>query len=203
MRAAAHEAGAADLCPQQLGPIMSDTTASCQEFEVTVRTSAGPTCGTFSHLWLTLIGSQGETRPVCVTEGNSPLLPGSVSFRVLTGSRAGVYQYLKLYFESLFLLRSQTCSVQVQASGSLGRLILVRLRLEPQTGFPSLDWHCSRVEVSRRGKGQRSEAQVFLCDRWLQAADGDVELRSGKCEPSFVLSDLQQVFITCACDGFP
>nr|XP_024655757.1 hydroperoxide isomerase ALOXE3 [Maylandia zebra] len=126
--------------------------ASCQEFEVTVHTSPGPTCGTFSHLWLSLIGSEGETPPIRVTDGNSHLLPGSV------------------------------CPVRVQASSPLGRLILVRLRLEVQTRFPNLDWHCSRVEVCRLSKsqGSDSETQVFLCDRWLRPADGDVELRSGK-----------------------
>lgn len=56
--------------------------ASCQEFEVTVHTSPGPTCGTFSHLWLSLIGSEGETPPIRVTDGNSHLLPGSVSFEI-------------------------------------------------------------------------------------------------------------------------
>uniref|UniRef100_A0A3Q4MYG0 Zgc:152891 n=1 Tax=Neolamprologus brichardi TaxID=32507 RepID=A0A3Q4MYG0_NEOBR len=100
----------------------------------TVHTSPGPTCGTFSHLWLSLIGSEGETPPIRVTDGNSHLLPG---------------------------------------------LILVRLRLEVQTRFPNLDWHCSRVEVCRltKGQGSDSETQVFLCDRWLRPADGDVELR--------------------------
>uniref|UniRef100_A0A3Q4MYF1 Zgc:152891 n=1 Tax=Neolamprologus brichardi TaxID=32507 RepID=A0A3Q4MYF1_NEOBR len=121
-------------------------------FEVTVHTSPGPTCGTFSHLWLSLIGSEGETPPIRVTDGNSHLLPGLV------------------------------CPVRVQASSPLGRLILVRLRLEVQTRFPNLDWHCSRVEVCRltKGQGSDSETQVFLCDRWLRPADGDVELRSGK-----------------------
>lgn len=58
----------------------SDTMASCQEFEVTVHTSPGPTCGTYNRLWLNLIGSQGETPPISVNEGDHHLLPGSVSF---------------------------------------------------------------------------------------------------------------------------
>ncbi|XP_051250700.1 polyunsaturated fatty acid lipoxygenase ALOX15B [Dicentrarchus labrax] len=131
---------------------------SCQEFEVTVHTSPGPTCGTFSHLWLTLIGSDGETQRVSVNEGERHLLPGS------------------------------SCPVRVQVNGPLGCLVLIRLHLEPRTGFPDLDWHCSRVEVRRLaeegGRGGKTpeepEVQVFLCDRWLQTADGDVELRSGK-----------------------
>uniref|UniRef100_A0A3Q3A9N7 Zgc:152891 n=1 Tax=Kryptolebias marmoratus TaxID=37003 RepID=A0A3Q3A9N7_KRYMA len=118
-------------------------TASCQEFEVTVHTSPGPTCGTFNGLWLSLIGSQGETPPISVTAGHH-LLPGSVSFKI----------------------------------GPLGQLILVRLRLEAQAGFPDVNWHCSRVEVRRPAGG--SGPQVFLCDRWLRPADGDVELCSGQ-----------------------
>ncbi|XP_038564779.1 polyunsaturated fatty acid lipoxygenase ALOX15B isoform X2 [Micropterus salmoides] len=141
---------------------MSDMKASCQEFEVTVHTSPGTTCGTFSRLWLSLIGSQGETPPISVNEGDSHLLPGS------------------------------TCPVWVRANRSMGRLILVRLHLEARTGYPNLDWHCNRVEVRRLAdrqaeQGGRSQTgpedpklQVFLCERWLRTTDGDVELRSGK-----------------------
>ncbi|XP_028277858.1 arachidonate 15-lipoxygenase B [Parambassis ranga] len=121
---------------------------SRQEFEVTVHTSAGATCGTFCRLWLSLIGSEGETASVLVNDGDRRLLPGS------------------------------TCRVQVRADGPLGRMVLVRLRLEARAGFPNLDWHCSRVEVCRMDKNP--ETQVFLCDRWLRTADGDVELRSRK-----------------------
>ncbi|XP_020489030.2 polyunsaturated fatty acid lipoxygenase ALOX15B [Labrus bergylta] len=133
---------------------------SCHEFEVTVHTSPGPTSGTFSRLWLNLIGSHGETPPLSVSEGGCLLLPGSV------------------------------CPVQVRVSAPLGCLLLVRLRLEARTGFPDLDWHCSRVEVrslavedQRGGRGAcpgDPNIQVFLCDRWLRTADGDIELRSGK-----------------------
>ncbi|XP_070839453.1 polyunsaturated fatty acid lipoxygenase ALOX15B [Chaetodon trifascialis] len=135
-------------------------TASCQEYEVIVHTSPGPTCGTFNRLWLSLIGSEGETPPISVNEGDHHLLPGS------------------------------TCPVLVRASGPLGCLILIRLHLEARTGFPNLDWHCSHVEVRRlayRQEGGRggtgpedTAVQVFLCDRWLRMADGNVELRSGK-----------------------
>ncbi|XP_034033485.1 arachidonate 15-lipoxygenase B [Thalassophryne amazonica] len=137
---------------------------SSQVFEVTVHTSPGPTCGTYSRLWLSLIGSQAETPPTSVTEANQYLLPGSA------------------------------CQVRVRARSALGRLVLIRLRLEAQAGFPDLNWHCRWVEVCRltdgqveedrpRGKGVwpvDPEVEVFLCDRWLQSTDGDVELRSGK-----------------------
>ncbi|XP_053188070.1 polyunsaturated fatty acid lipoxygenase ALOX15B [Scomber japonicus] len=138
---------------QGIGCRLSHTMASCEEFEVTVHTSPGPTCGTFSHLWLNLIGSQGETPPINVNEGDLHLLSGS------------------------------SCRVRVRSDAPLGRLVLVRLRLEARTGFPDLDWHCNRVEV-RPADGPTEEGQggeeVFLCSRWLRSADGDVELHSGK-----------------------
>ncbi|KAK5858131.1 hypothetical protein PBY51_002297 [Eleginops maclovinus] len=130
--------------------------ASCQEFEVTVHTSPGLPCGTFSRLWLNLIGSEGETPPIAVNEGDRHLLPGS------------------------------SCLVLVRTKAPLGDLLLVRLRLEARIGFPDLDWHCSLVEVCRladRGGTEPEkdpECQVFLCDQWLRPAEGDVELRSGK-----------------------
>ncbi|KAG8008381.1 Arachidonate 15-lipoxygenase B, partial [Nibea albiflora] len=142
--------------------IVSNIMASCQEFEVTVHTSPGPSCGTFNRLWLTLIGLQGETPPVTMNKGDHHLLPGSM------------------------------CPIRVKANSPLGCVVLIRLHLEAQTGYPDLDWHCSRVEVRRLADRQAEEGvegeagpedpevQVFLCDRWLRTADGDVELRSGK-----------------------
>ncbi|KAG7224712.1 hypothetical protein INR49_004600 [Caranx melampygus] len=118
--------------------IMSAMTTSCQEFEVSVHTSPGSTCGTFSRLWLTLIGSQGETLPISVNEGDHHLLPGSV------------------------------CLVHVRTNQSLGRLVLVQLRLEAQTGFPDLDWHCDRVEVRRLTEEEGSEPE----DPETQFVDG-------------------------------
>ncbi|KAI4791212.1 hypothetical protein KUCAC02_034141 [Chaenocephalus aceratus] len=104
--------------------------ASCQEFEVTVHTSPGLTCGTFSRLWLNLIGSEGETPPIVVNGGDRHLLPGS------------------------------SCAVLVRTEAPLGRLLLVRLRLDARTGFPDLD--CTAAGSKSAGPG------------------GDVELRSGK-----------------------
>ncbi|MED6264270.1 hypothetical protein CHARACLAT_013037 [Characodon lateralis] len=127
---------------------------SCQEFQVTVHTSPGPTCGTYNRLYLSLIGSHGETPPIPVNNDHH-LLPGS------------------------------TCLVLLRANGPLGQVVLVRLRLEAQIGFPNVDWHCNRVEIRQCTKDQEpepesSETQVFCCDKWLRTADGDVELRSGK-----------------------
>lgn len=94
-----------------------------------------------------------------------------------------------------FLVCLQKCLVHVRANGPLGQLLLVRLRLEVLNGFPNLDWHCSRVEVCRRPAGQEeAEAQVFHCDRWLQAADGEVDLRSGNREKPFFTSSWFKFF---------
>lgn len=46
------------------------------------------------------------------------------------------------------------------------------------------------MEVRQRVRGQEPEIQgseplVFLCDKWLRTADGDVELRGGKREIIF------------------
>ncbi|XP_059207913.1 hydroperoxide isomerase ALOXE3 [Centropristis striata] len=125
-------------------------TTSCQEFEVAVHTSPGLTCGSSSRLWLNLIGSQGETPPISVNEGERQLLPGS------------------------------SCPVGVRAVGPLGRLLLVRLRLEARLGVDNQDWHCSRVAVRGPAGGPDPGVQDFLCDRWLQPDGGAVELRSGK-----------------------
>lgn len=87
----------------------------------------------------------------------------------------------------------QVCPVLVRANEPLGGIVLIRLHLEARTGYPNLDWHCSRVEVREVEDGRAEEGgtepegpevQVFLCDRWLRTADGDVELRSGKCKTS-------------------
>lgn len=206
--------------------------ASCEEFEVTVHTSPGPTCGTFNRLWLTLIGLQGETPPITVNKGDHHLLPGSVSFimfpqrdHLMTLQMSLNWKYFKTNYSNrsysnnnqtkilslkvicwLFTdklsskfwqslpLCWQMCPIRVKANSPLGCLVLIRLHLEAETGFPDLDWHCSRVEVRRLADRQAEEGgeggtapedpevQVFLCDRWLRTADGDVELRSGKCK---------------------
>lgn len=79
--------------------------------------------------------------------------------------------------------------VRVWSEVALGRVVLVRLRLEARTGFPDLDWHCRGVEVRRlcdrqeEGAGlQHQGAEHFPCSRWLRSVDGDVELRNGDCE---------------------
>ncbi|XP_072317865.1 hydroperoxide isomerase ALOXE3 [Eucyclogobius newberryi] len=119
-------------------------------YQVSVWTSPGLTCGSFSHLWLSLIGSEGETPPICVTHGNQRLLPGN------------------------------SCSVAVPVVSPLGSVLLIRLRLEPQDGFPDLDWHCDRVEL-RLQEGEElpdgAGPQVFFCHRWIRSSDGDVEIR--------------------------
>ncbi|CAB1323240.1 unnamed protein product, partial [Coregonus sp. 'balchen'] len=113
------------VCPSVMASAM-------EEFQVTVHTLPAPTSGTYSILWLTLIGSE------------------------------------------------------VWSEVALGRVVLVRLRLEARMGFPDLDWHCRGVEVRRLCDRQEEEAGLhhqgaehFPCSRWLRSVDGDVELRNG------------------------
>uniref|UniRef100_A0A673X7C2 Zgc:152891 n=1 Tax=Salmo trutta TaxID=8032 RepID=A0A673X7C2_SALTR len=129
-----------------------------EEFQVIVHTLPAPTSGTYSILRLTLIGSEGgETPPISVNAGANQhhLLPGTA------------------------------CVVRVWSEVALGRVVLVRLRLEARTGFPDLDWHCRGVEVRRlcdrqeEGAGlQHQGAEHFPCSRWLRSVDGDVEWRT-------------------------
>ncbi|KAK7880222.1 hypothetical protein WMY93_033105 [Mugilogobius chulae] len=106
-----------------------------------------------SRLWLSLIGSEGETPPTCVTHGDQRLLPGS------------------------------SCSVSIPAASPLGSVLLIRLRLEPLVGFPDLNWHCERAELrllegAELQQQEGAEPQVFHCHRWICSSDGDVEIRS-------------------------
>ncbi|XP_026859202.2 polyunsaturated fatty acid lipoxygenase ALOX15B isoform X1 [Electrophorus electricus] len=88
-----------------------------EEFHVTIRTSLVPLSGSYSTLWVSLVGSQCECLPVKVVPDGQCLLPGS------------------------------TCSVVVKPDKEIGSVILVRLRLEARPGFPDLDWHCSDVQL--------------------------------------------------------
>ncbi|KAL0993737.1 hypothetical protein UPYG_G00112960 [Umbra pygmaea] len=129
-----------------------------EEFKVAIHSSPFPTSGTYSFLQLTLIGSEGvETSPITVNTGDNEhhLLPGSA-----------------------FVAR--VCS-----KVTLGQVVLVRLCLVTRTGFPDLDWHCSRVEVQKKCNGQvegagqlYEEADIFPCNRWLRTVDGCLELRN-------------------------
>lgn len=71
------------------------------------------------------------------------------------------------------LLPGLACTMVMAGSDNVEQVALVRLRLEVRPGFPELDWHCQTVEVNHG-----PQVQVFPCHRWLQSADGDVELRS-------------------------
>ncbi|XP_062391679.1 polyunsaturated fatty acid lipoxygenase ALOX15B [Sardina pilchardus] len=70
------------------------------------------------------------------------------------------------------LLSGSACRIVMGGGDNVEQVALVRLRLEVQPGFPELDWHCQTVEVNHG-----TLVQVFPCHRWLQAADGDVDLR--------------------------
>ncbi|XP_028824917.1 hydroperoxide isomerase ALOXE3-like isoform X2 [Denticeps clupeoides] len=114
-----------------------------EEFEVTIRTSAMQLAGSFSTLYLSLIGSQGESPAVQVEH---------------------------------HLLTDLAHSLVVRTTEKLGKVLLVRLRLEAFPGFPDLDWHCQQVEVRRCNL---HDAEVFPFNKWLRSADGPVELRNG------------------------
>ncbi|KAM9332764.1 polyunsaturated fatty acid lipoxygenase ALOX15B [Pholidichthys leucotaenia] len=121
---------------------------SPQEFEVSVCTSSAKFSGTFSRLWVTLIGSEGETTPVSPNNGEE-LLPLSV-----------------------------VC-VQIRSHHPVGRVLLVRLRLEAREGFPDTDWLCAgvRVVVLPTNPWEEEVRQNFPCEQWLRSSDGDVLLR--------------------------
>ncbi|XP_036444035.1 hydroperoxide isomerase ALOXE3 [Colossoma macropomum] len=117
-------------------------------FHVTIRTSPGPLAGSYNTLWVSLIGSQCECPPVRVVPDGQCLLPGS------------------------------TCTVVVKPEKEVGTVVLVRLRLEAQPGFPNLNWHCLDVQLKR--SADAAEVEHFPCNKWIRTADGDVELRSNR-----------------------
>lgn len=89
------------------------------------------------------------------------------------------------WFIKHFTWSTQTRQVLLRSSATLGRLLMIRLRLEIRPGFPNRAWHCAMVEVRRVASDgateAQSEVQTFLCDRWLLPEDGAIELRSDKC----------------------
>ncbi|XP_057216414.1 polyunsaturated fatty acid lipoxygenase ALOX8-like isoform X2 [Triplophysa rosa] len=118
------------------------------EFHVTIRTSALPLSGTYGSVWISLVGTLCETPPVKVNPEQHRLLPGSAYTIVITPTE------------------------------EVGKLVLMKLRLEAQPGFPDLNWHCQDVEVRRHSEDPNVD--VFLCHKWIQSADGYVELRNDK-----------------------
>ncbi|TRY76011.1 hypothetical protein DNTS_010909 [Danionella cerebrum] len=68
------------------------------------------------------------------------------------------------------------CTALIKAEDEIGAVVLVRLRLEVQAGFPDLDWHCQDVQV-KHSAGD-SAVMVFPCYKWIRTADGNIELRS-------------------------
>ncbi|XP_052443652.1 polyunsaturated fatty acid lipoxygenase ALOX8 [Carassius gibelio] len=114
-------------------------------FHVTIRTSASPLSGTYSNVWISLIGTLCESPPVRVEH---VLLPDSAY------------------------------TVVINPKEEIGIVVLLRLRLEPQPGFPDLDWHCHDVQVRR--SPEEPEVEVFPCYKWIRTADGYIELRNEK-----------------------
>ncbi|MFT7796023.1 arachidonate 15-lipoxygenase B-like [Arapaima gigas] len=120
-----------------------------EEYQVTLRTSPSPSAGTYNLVLVTLIGTRNVSPTITVGDGQT-FTPGSV------------------------------ITIRLQPEKPLGHMVLVRLRLERRPGFPDLDWHCQWVDVTRLGpSGAGKSTDRFHCDKWLQTADGDVELRNG------------------------
>ncbi|XP_056594663.1 polyunsaturated fatty acid lipoxygenase ALOX8-like [Triplophysa dalaica] len=116
------------------------------KFHVTIRTSILPLSGTYGSVWISLVGTLCETPPVKVNPEQHRLLPSSVHTIVITPTK------------------------------EVGKLVLLKLRLEAQPGFPDMKWHCQDVEV--RQCCEDPNVDIFPCHKWIQSADGCVELRN-------------------------
>lgn len=80
----------------------------------------------------------------------------------------------------VFFFLGQACTVVIEPEEEVGIVVLLRLRLDTQPGFPDLDWHCHDVQVRR--SSEDPEVEVFPCHKWIRTADGNVELRNAKGE---------------------
>ncbi|XP_026089838.1 arachidonate 8S-lipoxygenase-like [Carassius auratus] len=76
------------------------------------------------------------------------------------------------------LLPGSAYTVVIKSKEEVGIVVLLKLRLEAQPGFPDLDWHCGDVQVRR--SSEDPEVEVFPCHKWIRTADGNVELRNAK-----------------------
>ncbi|KAJ8265996.1 hypothetical protein GJAV_G00123960 [Gymnothorax javanicus] len=117
-------------------------------YEVTLRTSREPHSGSYCGVRISLIGEHGESPPASLDQRTQCLTPGSA------------------------------CVLTVRTEKPLGRIVVVRLRLEPRPGFPDQNWHCETVEVSM-GCESCWQAEQFPCNKWVQPSDGDIELQNG------------------------
>ncbi len=80
----------------------------------------------------------------------------------------------------LFFFLGQAYTVVIKPKEEVGKVVLLRLRLEARPGFPDLDWHCQALQVRR--SSEDPEVEIFPCHKWIQTADGCVELRNEKSE---------------------
>ncbi|XP_051533734.1 hydroperoxide isomerase ALOXE3-like [Myxocyprinus asiaticus] len=126
----------------------NSTLSQMDGFHVTIRTTASPFSGTYGSVWISLIGTLCESPSVRVDPDQHRLLPGSA------------------------------CTIVVKPKEQVGKVVLLKLRLEAQPGFPDLDWHCQDVQLRR--SSEDPEVEVFPCHKWIRTADGNVELRNEK-----------------------
>ncbi|KAG9338983.1 hypothetical protein JZ751_024381 [Albula glossodonta] len=115
-----------------------------------------------------------------------------VTLRTAQGPRSGTYctvlvtligtsgESQPVSLEREHLISGSAHTITVTAERPLGAVVLVRLRLQTQPGFPDLDWHCQDVEVGAGGGGKERQVDHFPCNKWLRTADGDIELRNGQ-----------------------
>ncbi len=92
----------------------------------------------------------------------------------------------------VFFFLGQAYTVVIKPKEEVGIVVLLRLRLEAQPGFPDLDWHCQDVQVRRssedpedvqvRRSSEDPEVEVFPCHKWIRTEDGCIELRNEKGE---------------------
>ncbi len=80
----------------------------------------------------------------------------------------------------VFFFPGQAYTIVIKPKEEVGIVVLLRLRLEAQPGFPDLHWHCQDVQVRR--SSEDPEGEVFPCHKWIRTADGYIELRNEKGE---------------------
>ncbi|XP_053301592.1 hydroperoxide isomerase ALOXE3 [Pleuronectes platessa] len=91
------------------------------EYKLEVSTGYMPSAGTWDHVYVTLIGSDGESEKTELDNWGRDFYPGKI----------GTYT--------------------VKTSSSLGKLLLVKVEKEPFLYFQEEEWYCSTIEVTTPG----------------------------------------------------
>ncbi|TSL04289.1 Hydroperoxide isomerase ALOXE3 [Bagarius yarrelli] len=129
---------------------------------VTIRTSLAPLSGSYNIVWVSLIGSRSECPAVRPFTDDQRLLPGS------------------------------SCTILIKPDEDIGKIVLVRLRLEARPGFPNLDWHC--LDVQLKLSSDAAAVECFPCD----SPGNSVHYLKGfhdRSEPWSSMKELETLFI--------